>query len=343
MSRRKSLYALLATVVLVISLLVVGCGMEGDPLDDIYTQDVHPGTANTSDIGSADLAYAESHVYNMYVWDGVGWVQVPAGAGGGDVVGTPPSTDLGIARYDGITGLLIQDSGVTIDNFDNLDTNGGDIDGFDINAGNDVNVTNNLDVTDDADIGGDLVVVGTITGGNYVGIDADMGEVSELGVATYDDVQDYINFFGDRTLLTGGDITDNGDGTLTVDSGTAWAKETDSDTAIGVFFNFSADNSVPLTDLVTNYIYVDYNDGTPQMVVATSILTYGFKQDYVLVGTSFRDGTTSHFHHVDTVGIGRMGRVDMHHREETAVHRSEGMVTSSVGTRNLGITAGVLY
>ena len=168
-------------------------------------------------------------------------------------------------------------------------------------------------------------------------------EVSELSAATYDDTQDYINFFGDRTILSGGDITDNGDGTIAVASGTAWVKATDSDTALGKFFDFSANNSVSLTNLATNYIYIDYNDGTPQMVVATSIQTHGFKQDHILVGTAFRDGTTSHFHHVDTVGIGRMGRVDMHHREEEAVHRVEGMVTSSVGTRNLGITAGVLY
>ena len=168
-------------------------------------------------------------------------------------------------------------------------------------------------------------------------------EVSELSTATYDDVQDYVNFFGDRTILSGGAITDNGDGTIAVALGTAWVKATDSDTALGKFFDFSADNSVSLTNLATNYIYVDYNDGTPQMVVATSLLTHGFKQDHVLVGTAFRDGTTSHFHHVDTVGIGRMGRTDMHHREEEAVHRVDGMVTSSVGTRNLSITAGVLY
>lgn len=173
--------------------------------------------------------------------------------------------------------------------------------------------------------------------------DATEVDVSELGEATYDDAQDYSNFFGDRTLLSGGAISDNGDGTVTVALGTAWAKVTDSDTAVGNFFNFSADASVSLTDLTTNYIYIDYNAGTPQIVVATSILTNGFKQDHVLVGTAFRDGTTSHFHHVDTVGIGRIGRVDMHHREEEAVHRVDGIVTSSIGTRNLGITAGVLY
>jgi len=40
--------------------LLVGCGMPGDPiLDDIYTQDVYPGTASTYSIGSEDLPYSE--------------------------------------------------------------------------------------------------------------------------------------------------------------------------------------------------------------------------------------------------------------------------------------------
>lgn len=168
-------------------------------------------------------------------------------------------------------------------------------------------------------------------------------EVSELGAATYDDVQDYINFFGDRTLLTGGEISTNGDGTITVAAGTAWAKETDSDTAVGKFFDFSADNSVALTDEVTNHIYLDYNGGTPQIVVATDPQTHLFKQDHVLIGTAFREGTDVHFHDASPIGIGGVNRSDIHHREEAAVHRVDGIVTSSVGTRNLDITAGVLY
>ncbi|KKK86176.1 hypothetical protein LCGC14_2765840, partial [marine sediment metagenome] len=58
-------------------------------------------------------------------------------------------------------------------------------------------------------------------------------EVSELSTATYDDVQGYINFFGDRTLLSGGAITDNGDGTVAIASLTGWVKATDSETADG--------------------------------------------------------------------------------------------------------------
>ncbi len=326
---------ILVVIMLVVLLLPFGCGMEGDPLFEIYTEDVYPGTTSTYDVGSPTLTYLNGYYDNLFVGG------VPVG-GGGDVVGTPPSVNNTIARYDGITGLLIQGSGVDIDDFDNITTTG-DIDGFDINAGNDVNVTNDLDVTDNADIGGDLVVVGSITGSNYIGIDADMVEVEELGVATYDDVQDYENFFGDRTLLSGGGITDNGNGTAAVAAGTAWAKATDSDTAVGKFFDFSANNSVALTDLLTSYIYLDYNAGTPQIVVSTSITTHGFKQDHIHIATIFRNGTTLHYHEEDAIGIGRINIVDMRLLEIHDADRASGLTTSDGGALSLSITSGVIY
>jgi len=169
-------------------------------------------------------------------------------------------------------------------------------------------------------------------------------EVSELGSATYDDVQDYINFFGDRTLLTGGTITDNGDGTAAVAALTGWCKETDSNTAVGVFFDFASPGNTPaLTDLVTNYVYIDYNGGTPQIVVSTAILTHGRKQDHIHIATIFRNGTTLHFHEENTIGISRANAVNFHWLEEFAAHRVSGLVTSDGGSLALSITAGVLY
>jgi len=105
------------------------------------------------------------YLRQLYVWDGAAWNQITTdgGAGGGDVVGPAIATDEGIARYDGVTGRLIQDSGVTINDFDHLNTNGGDITGEDIWANNDVNITNDLDVTDATDIGGALTLSGVVT------------------------------------------------------------------------------------------------------------------------------------------------------------------------------------
>jgi len=134
-----------------LSLLLAGTTSCNTDVDENVT----PEVTNTYDVGTLALQWRQGNFQSLFI-NGI-----PVGAGGGDVVGTPPSTDHAIARYDGVTGLLIQDSsGVTIDDFDNLVVDG-DIDNTgDINSGNDVNVTNDLDVTDDADVGGDLDVVG---------------------------------------------------------------------------------------------------------------------------------------------------------------------------------------
>ena len=168
-------------------------------------------------------------------------------------------------------------------------------------------------------------------------------EVSELSAATYDDVQNYINFYGHRTVITGGAITDNGDGTVAIASLTGWCPISDSETAVGNFFDYVGGNTPSLTDMTTNYIYLDYNGGTPQLVVSTSILTHGFKLDHIHVGTAFRDGTETHFHKPTNFELDLGAKVDMHHQEETFVHRVAGLITVETGTRNLSITAGVSY
>jgi len=168
--------------------------------------------------------------------------------------------------------------------------------------------------------------------------------VSILSGATYNDVQDFINFFGNRTFLSGCVIsaTDPADGTVAIASGTAWCKETDSNTAVGKFFDFVGKTAIALTDMQTNILYLDYNAGTPQVVVATSALTYSFRQDHILLGVVFQNGNETHILQADPIGIQGDNRSHMMRVEAGAV-RSSGLVTTSTGTRNLAITAGVLH
>jgi hypothetical protein len=113
----------------------------------------------------------------VYVWDGAAWQPIN-GVAGGNVTSAGLLVNNTIIRGDG-GGRGIQDSGITIDDFDGLDTNGGDITGFDIYAENDVNITNDLDVTDDATIGGLL----DMTAGNIEDINQlNMTDPTELTI-----------------------------------------------------------------------------------------------------------------------------------------------------------------
>lgn len=175
-------------------------------------------------------------------------------------------------------------------------------------------------------------------------VDATKVIASILSGATYNDVQDFMNFFGDRTYLSGCAITPTSpaDGTVAVAAGTAWCKESDSNTAVGKFFNFAGQAAIALTDMMANILYLDYNAGAPQVVVATSALTYGFQQDHILLGPVFRNGNETHILQADPLGIQGDNRSHMMRVEEGA-SRSSGMATTSVGTRNLAVTAGVLH
>lgn len=170
-------------------------------------------------------------------------------------------------------------------------------------------------------------------------------EVSELSTATYDDVQDFINFFGNRTLLSGGTITAHGDadGSVVIAACTAWCKESNSDTAVGKFFDYAGKAKQTLTDLSVNLIYLDYNAGTPQIVAATTPVTYGFQQDHILIGVVFRQGTAVHIFQSSNVGVQGINRAFMHAVEHLGAHRSSGLVTTDGGSLALSISAGIIY
>lgn len=156
---------------------------------------------------------------------GLKWVN----AGTGDVTAAANMADNTIIKGDG--GLKgVQDSGVTIDDFDNIDTNGGDITGFDIYADNDVNITNDLDVFDDADVGGDLAVTGTITeGGNGVLNTSDVDDAAVDGATTdpissnwaFDHESNY-NAHGIITIFKGLSETVNNSNVLQDDDNFYW-------------------------------------------------------------------------------------------------------------------------
>lgn len=175
-----------------------------------------------------------------------------------------------------------------------------------------------------------------------VTLKASQVEVDELGTATYDDVQDYINQFADRTHITGMVISDSGSGEIDVSAGTGLCKVSDDINAAVKFFDFAGKLNQALTDLSINYIYLDYKGGAPEIVVdTTGALLYDY--DHIILGCVFRNGTAVHFINSQWAGLDTAHRVKMHAYEHTGAHRSSGIVTSSTGTRQLSITQGIIW
>jgi len=56
---------LLVVTILLASVLIVAC--VGDPLDDLYTSNLYPGTTNTYQVGSPALQYLDGYFQNVYV------------------------------------------------------------------------------------------------------------------------------------------------------------------------------------------------------------------------------------------------------------------------------------
>jgi len=66
-NKRTDFYRGALSLLLIGILLLVGCGMPGDPIvDDLYTKNVYPGTTNTYNVGSDDYTYNEGWFYNLY-------------------------------------------------------------------------------------------------------------------------------------------------------------------------------------------------------------------------------------------------------------------------------------
>jgi len=172
----------------------------------------------------------------------------------------------------------------------------------------------------------------------------------QLGTPTYNSVHDWMNTIQSAGRISGGDFTDNEDGTLTVAAGTGMIKTTDSRTGVTLMFDWEENTDVQtdeetpegLTDQATNHIYVDYKSGSPQIFCTTSISDISFT-DKIGLGRVYRDGTSLH------MLPGGAPTNDVIQRTHQAIaatlqfHRSSGLQISETGDLGIAITEGVFW
>ena len=160
--------------------------------------------------------------------------------------------------------------------------------------------------------------------------------------STYDTVQDWANITQSAGKISGGTLTDNGDGSLSVSAGTGFIRVANNDTSTIKHFSWATNSSVALTDNATNYIYVEYNGGNPQVVASTSIPSD--KNTNVMLGLVYREGTDLHIVTAGQVVSNFAKNVIWKDIEINGkFQRQSGIIISETGTRNFAITSGYVY
>ncbi len=210
-----------------------------------------------------------------------------------------------------------------------------------------LDVTNNIVVGGTVD-GRDVATDGTKLDGIEIAATADQAGsdmlMARIAGSTYSNVQDMQNLFHSTGHISGGTFTDDTDGTVTIAAGTGLIRATNSAVAEIVFNDWAAEAgaNVALVDEDLNYIYVEYNAGSPQ-VIAT-ITKRSDLHTNIFLGTVYRNGTTLHPTEATQITVGDHAALMVLRQVETMpfAHVAGG-ATSEIATRKIAITAGTWW
>jgi hypothetical protein len=159
-------------------------------------------------------------------------------------------------------------------------------------------------------------------------------------------VQDVINHvWSSGACASGFDLTDNLDGTVSIDSGSAVLRSTN--TAHGELNGYAVPASVPadvvLTDEKTNYIMVDYNGGTPKIIAIDDLNTLLGDRTLTLVYAVNRLGNDLHIIDLRALNVDYQRKNMI---KDYLVHRFEyasGAQVADEGSLQFSITEGLFY
>ena len=183
----------------------------------------------------------------------------------------------------------------------------------------------------------------TFVGTNITTIPADNIIFNVLGTPTYETAQDWFNVIQTSGIISGFTLSNSRSATeLDVAAGTGIVKSTDSEIGCSISFDFAGVQNVTLTGNNINYIYLDYNAGTPQIVATTNRASIELNRHFI-IGRVYKNGVTLHVLNAG-VHLPNLARNE-HERlvERDGFTYSSGAITSETGTLNLTITDGVWF
>jgi hypothetical protein len=141
--------------------------------------------------------------------------------------------------------------------------------------------------------------------------------------------------------ISGFALTNNGNGTVNIASGYALVRNANDENATLQKYLISAVTNLALTDNVNNYVIVQYNGGSPNMVVITDpnlITTTNNTLIYVIA----RYGTTINYLYTGEQNVDSNGKLRRRFLNIEPIKRAAGAVIGFTN-RNISTTAGLFY
>lgn len=159
--------------------------------------------------------------------------------------------------------------------------------------------------------------------------------------ATYATIGGFNIAHSSSGVITGMTLSDGGSGTVDIASGTMFIRTTASDVGDILSANFAGATGVALTDNSINFVFIDYNSGTPQPLISTTPSVT--PQDNVVVGIVWREGTTLYISEVNVPTPQVSQKLSRRLVLVEGVTRQSGIITGETGTREITITAGAVW
>ncbi len=166
--------------------------------------------------------------------------------------------------------------------------------------------------------------------------------MARIGSPTFTTVQHMQDIFHSSGWTSGGVLSDAGSGNLDVAAGTGLIRATDSSTVQLLFFDWSASNGNAIPADTTRYVGVEYNAGSPQVVIKSAD-TWDNTTDFIL-GVVTNEGGTLHITQSNhAVGDHARFMIERLH-EVNGLQRASGVILGEDGAnRNVTVSAGVLW
>ncbi|MHA2406918.1 MAG: hypothetical protein ACXACA_00900, partial [Candidatus Ranarchaeia archaeon] len=161
------------------------------------------------------------------------------------------------------------------------------------------------------------------------------------GSSTEGTLFDWQNLQESIGVIDGGEVTDNGDGTVAVNSGSLFIKSSDDIRGELLISTFPSASSLTINPVDTQvYFYVDYNVGSP--IVASSSVTPNGDHTKVLLASVVREAPIElHIaNKLKTVGHSGINLLQQRFRDTTDFDRTSGAIPTISSSLYINITAG---